>query len=99
MRPERRKPSRRRGLAAAAPAPARPARVRRRPSGRSGRTLDQLRRGREAVTDIVGQLDRLLAQLRAPGPIDEAAPERLAGAARQANRAFSALAQLRGLLP
>jgi hypothetical protein len=47
----------------------------------------------------VGQLDRLLAQLRAPGPIDAGAPERLAGAALQANRAFAALAQLRGLLP
>jgi hypothetical protein len=76
------------------------ARPRRRPAQRRGsRTLDELRRGREAVSDIVGQLDRLLAQLRAPGPIDETAPERLAGATRQANRAFFALAQLRGLLP
>jgi hypothetical protein len=96
MRPEPRKPSRRRG--STAPPPRRAARARRRSSGRSTRTLDQLRRGREAVTDIVGQLDSLLAQLRT-GPIDTAAPERLAGAARQANRAFTALAQLRGLLP
>jgi hypothetical protein len=93
MRPERRKPSRRRGLAAAAPRRA----PRRRPARRS-RTLDELRRGREAVSDIVGQLDNLLAQLQA-GPIDAGAPERLAGAARQANRAFTALAQLRGRLP
>ena len=94
MRPERRKPSRRRGSAAP-----RPTRARRASSRRPARTLDELRRGREAVTDLVGQLDHLLAQLRGPGPIDAAAPERLAGAARQANRAFSALAQLRGLLP
>ena len=95
MRPERRKPSRRRGLAAAAPRRA----PRRRAARRPGRTLDELRRGREAVSDIVGQLDSLLAQLRAPGPIDAGTPERLAGAARQANRVFSTLAQLRGRLP
>jgi hypothetical protein len=82
----------------AAPAPDRAARARRAPRRSTG-PLDELRRGREAVSDIVGQLDRLLAQLRDSGPIDAAAPERLAGAARQANRAFSALAQLRGLLP
>jgi hypothetical protein len=93
MRPERRKPSRRRGSTA-------PRQTRaRRPPRRAARTLDELRRGKEAVTDLVGQLDHLLAQLRGPGPIDAAAPERLAGAARQANRAFSALAQLRGRLP
>jgi len=96
MRSARRKPSRRRGSTAAAPA----VRPRRRPPRRRpGRALDELRRGREAVSDIVGQLDRLLAQLRVPGPIDSAAPERLAGAAQQAHRAFSALAELRGLLP
>src|SRR5216110_934704 len=98
MRSARRKPSRRRGSAAPRPA-ARTRPSRRPPERRSSRTLDELRRGREAVSDIVGQLDGLLAQLRAAGPIDSTAPERLAGAARQANRAFSALARLRGLLP
>jgi hypothetical protein len=100
MRSARRKPSRRRGLSA----PAQPARTRRlsprRPAARSTtRAIDELRRGREAVSDIAGQLDRLLAQLRDPGPIDQEAPDRLAGAALQATRAFSALAQLRRLLP
>jgi hypothetical protein len=96
MRPARRKPSRRRGVAAKPPVPSRP----RRPGQRHGNgTLDELRRGREAVSDIVGQLDHLLEQLRAPATIDTAAPDRLAGAARQANNAFAALAQLRRLLP
>jgi len=55
-----------------------------------------LRRGREALTDIQGQLDALLAVLRMPQtPIDPAMPERLAGAARQAGRALSALSDLR----
>jgi hypothetical protein len=81
-------------LAAAAPG------TRRRSTGRRpGRTLDELRAGREAVSNIMGQLESLLAQVQSAGPIDAAAPERLAGAARQANRAFAALAQLRGLLP
>jgi hypothetical protein len=60
----------------------------------------ELRRGREAVSDIEGQLDRLMDLLRAPEPsIDAAAPDRLASAARQADRALSALADLRRLLP
>jgi hypothetical protein len=59
-----------------------------------------LRRGREALSDIEGQLDSLMALLRDPGQqIDADAPDRLAGAARQADRAFSALDQLRRLLP
>lgn len=62
--------------------------------------MDQLRQGREAVSEIAGELERLLAQLRDPaGAIDTAAPDRLAGAARQATRAFTALAQLRRMLP
>jgi hypothetical protein len=62
--------------------------------------MADLRRGREAVADIEGQLDRLMSLLRDPTPeIDAAAPDRLAGAARQADRALSALAQLRALLP
>jgi len=94
MRPARRKPSRRRGLAA------RPARARRLPSRRlATRGLDELRRTREAVSDIAGQLELLLSQLQDPASIDAGAPDRLAGAAHQATRAFSALAQLRRLLP
>jgi len=64
------------------------------------RAVAVLRRGREAVSAIEGQLDTLMALLREPVPeIDPAAPDRLAGAALQADRAFSALAQLRRLLP
>jgi hypothetical protein len=60
----------------------------------------ELRRGREAVSDIEGQLDRLMDLLRAPEPaIDAAAPDRLAQAARQADHALSALAELRRLFP
>lgn len=81
---------------AAAATTARPGR---RPARHPGRAIDHLRRGREAVSDIAGQLDLLLAQLRDPGAIDHDAPDRLAGAAQQATRAFTALAQLRRLLP
>jgi hypothetical protein len=64
------------------------------------RTLDELRTGREAVSDIEGQLGALMALLRDPAPaIDAGAPDRLAGAVRQAGRALSALEQLRRLLP
>jgi hypothetical protein len=59
-----------------------------------------LRRGREALSDIEGQLDLLMAALREPaGPIDPDAPDRLASTARKAHHALSALAQLRRLLP
>jgi hypothetical protein len=61
--------------------------------------MADLRTGREAVSDLEGQLGTLMALLRDPVPeIDAAAPDRLAGAARQASRALSALAQLRRLL-
>jgi hypothetical protein len=51
-----------------------------------------LRTSREALVDIQGQLDSLLAALRDPGSApDAAAPERLRGATRQAG---SALAEL-----
>jgi hypothetical protein len=64
------------------------------------RAVAALRRGRSAIADIEGQLDSLMALLREPEPhIDSAAPDRLAGAARQAGRALSTLAQLRRLLP
>jgi len=51
------------------------------------------------VSDIAGQLDELLSRLHDPASLDLGAPDRLAGAAHQATRAFSALAQLRRLLP
>jgi len=59
-----------------------------------------LRRSREALADIEGQLDALMSQLRDPTPrIDPAAPDRLAGATRRAHHALSALSELRRLLP
>jgi hypothetical protein len=58
----------------------------------------ELRRGREALSDIQGQLDRLMEALRAPVPaIDSAAPDRLAGAAQRAHVALAALSDLRDL--
>ena len=79
---------------------ARPVRQRRLPARRpTARAIDELRRTREAVTDIAGQLEALLSQLHDPGSIDASAPDRLAGAAHQATRAVTALAQLRRLLP
>lgn len=64
------------------------------------RAVADLRRGREALSDIQAQLDTLLSDLRSPGKrIDGSAPERLAGARREAGRALAALADLRRLLP
>jgi hypothetical protein len=64
------------------------------------RAVAALRRGREALCDIEGQLDSLMALLRDPEPrLDAGAPDRLAGATRQAGKALSTLRQLRGLLP
>jgi hypothetical protein len=98
MRSARRKPSRPRR--APVPAPSRPA-VRPSSPGRTfGHTLADLRSGREAVSDLEGQLGTLMALLREPVPaIDAAAPDRLAGAVRQAGRALAALEQLRRLFP
>jgi hypothetical protein len=54
-----------------------------------------LRRGREALMDIEGQLDSLMALLREPAaPIDAGAADRLAGATRKAHHAMAALADL-----
>jgi hypothetical protein len=59
-----------------------------------------LRRGREALSDIEGELDALMSMLREPAPrLDPEAPDRLAGAARRAQSALGALADLRRLLP
>jgi hypothetical protein len=57
--------------------------------------LATLRRGREAVQEVEGQLDSMLVQLRDPsGRIDPAAPERLARASRKAHHAISDLVGL-----
>jgi hypothetical protein len=59
-----------------------------------------LRRGREALSDIQGQLDALLAALRDPAaPLDASAPDRLAGAAKEADAALASLDRIRRLLP
>ena len=51
-----------------------------------------LRKSREALVDIQGQLDALLAALREPGSVPDAgAPERLRSATRQAGSALAAL--------
>jgi len=51
-----------------------------------------LRKSREALIDIQGQLDALLAALRDPGSAPDAgAPERLRSATRQAGSALAAL--------
>jgi hypothetical protein len=90
MRPPRRKVSGR-GRSSGARAAARPS---------PRRTAAALRRGREALSDIEGQLDALMSMLKQPSPrIDPEAPDRLAGAARRAHHALSALGDLRRLLP
>jgi len=51
-----------------------------------------LRSSREALVDIQGQLDALLAVLRDPSAApDAAAPDRLRGAARDAERSLRSL--------
>ncbi|HEX7501407.1 MAG TPA: hypothetical protein VF524_14065, partial [Polyangia bacterium] len=50
-----------------------------------GKTVAALRRSREALVELDGQLGDLLTCLRAPGaPIDRAAPDRLASAKAEA---------------
>lgn len=62
--------------------------------------MAELRTGREAVSALEGQLGQLMAMLRDPvSPIDADAPDRLAGAVREAGRALSALEELRRLFP
>ncbi len=51
-----------------------------------------LRTSREALTDIEGQLDALLAALRDPAAaLDKRAPDRLRGATRDAGTALASL--------
>jgi hypothetical protein len=62
------------------------------------RAVAALRRSREALTDIEGQLNLLLFDLRRPQPrVDEGAPDRLTGAIAQAGSALAALDNLRSL--
>jgi len=57
-----------------------------------GSTVAALRRSREALVDIEGQLDDLLVRLRSPElRIDSAAPQRLARAKAEAAAAMASL--------
>lgn len=68
------------------------------PAAGVGRAVAALRRGREALCEIEGQLDSLMAMLREPERrLDAAAPDRLAGATRRADKAMAALDRLRDL--
>ena len=63
-----------------------------------GATAAALRRSREALQDIEGQLDDLLIRLRSPEPrIDSAAPQRLARAKAEATAAMASLGGLGSL--
>jgi hypothetical protein len=63
-----------------------------------GKTVAALRRSREALVDLDGQLGDLLICLRAPGaPIDRAAPDRLASAKAEAASAMASLNDLGGI--
>jgi hypothetical protein len=63
-----------------------------------GRTVAALRRSREALVELDGQLGDLLTRLRSPGaPIDRAAPERLAAARTEAAVAMASLEDLGGI--
>jgi hypothetical protein len=62
------------------------------------RAVAALRRSREVLTDIEGQLDLLLFDLRQPqASVDADAPDRLTGAVAQAGSALAALDDLRRL--
>jgi hypothetical protein len=62
------------------------------------RAVAALRRSREVLTDIEGQLNLLLFDLRQPQPtVDAGAPDRLTGAVAQAGSALAALDSLRRL--
>jgi hypothetical protein len=62
------------------------------------RVVADLRRSRQVLADIEGQLDGLLVKLRQPQPRIEAdSPERLEGSLAQAGQALAALDSLRQL--
>jgi hypothetical protein len=62
------------------------------------RVVADLRRSREVLTDIQGQLDGLLLKLRQPQPsIDPSSPDRLEGSLAQAGQALAAIDNLRRL--
>ncbi|HEX3694457.1 MAG TPA: hypothetical protein VH374_03615 [Polyangia bacterium] len=62
---------------------------------RSAQFADALRESREALVNIEGQLDALLAALRDPQTAPDAgAPERLRGATHHAGSALAALGAL-----
>ena len=64
------------------------------------RAVAALRRGREALSDIQGQLDDLLVKLRENQPrLEASAPDRLAGARERAQEALRDLAELGPFLP
>ena len=59
----------------------------------------ELRRGREALTAIEGQLDAILHWLGNPAAgLAADAPDRLASAAHEAGEALAALGRLRGVV-
>jgi hypothetical protein len=62
------------------------------------RVVADLRRSRQVLTDIQGQLDGLLCKLRQPQPsIDAGSADRLEGSLAQAGQALAALDNLRQL--
>ncbi len=62
------------------------------------RVVADLRRSRQALTDIEGQLDGLLLKLRQPQPsIDAGSADLLEGSLAQAGQALAALDNLRQL--
>jgi hypothetical protein len=63
-----------------------------------GKTVAALRRSREALVDLEGELDDLLVRLRSPEPrIDSGAPQRLARAKAEATAAMDNLYTLGSL--
>jgi hypothetical protein len=62
------------------------------------RVVADLRRSREVLTDIEGQLDGLLLKLRQPQPsLEVGSADRLEGSLAQAGQALAALDSLRQL--
>jgi hypothetical protein len=62
------------------------------------KVVADLRRSRQVLTDIEGQLDGLLCKLRQPQPrIDAGSADQLEGSLAQASQALAALDSLRQL--